>query len=76
MKEVDRRQFLASGAALGVAGIALASGAVPVFTDTKPPAAMMRSNALRSVTRSHTTGKGAALHGSITIVSPSAKLRM
>ncbi len=37
--------------------MALPSGALPVATEMKPPAAMMRSKALRSTTRSLTTGK-------------------
>jgi hypothetical protein len=37
-------------------GIAFPSGALPVETETNPPAAMIRSNALRSTTRSRTTG--------------------
>ena len=36
----------------------------------------MRSNALRSTTRSLTTGKALARHGSTVIVSPSVKRRM
>ncbi len=46
-------------------GIALASGAPPVATETKPPAAMIRSKALRSTTRSRTTGNASARQGSI-----------
>jgi hypothetical protein len=57
-------------------GIALPSGAQPVGAVMKPPVAMMRSNALRSTTRSFTTGKAVARQGSITISSPSRKLRM
>ena len=57
-------------------GIALPSGAPPVGAETKPPAAMMRSNAPRSTTRSLTTGNASARHGSIVSVSPSLKLRM
>ena len=52
------------------------SGALPVGTETKPPAAMMRSSAPRSTTRSLITGKAFARHGSTTSVSPSVKLRM
>jgi hypothetical protein len=40
------------------------------------PACTTRSNALRSTTRSRTTGNAAARHGSIQIRAPSAKLRM
>src|ERR1035437_6017763 len=40
-----------SAAVLGT-GSALPSGVPPVFTETKPPAWMMRSKGLRSVTRS------------------------
>ena len=53
-----------------------ASCAPPVLTLTKPPDAMMRSSALRSTTRSFTTGNARARQGSIWIVSPSSKLRM
>jgi hypothetical protein len=45
-----------SASALGT-GMALASGAPPVFTEMKPPAWMMRSKAPRSTTRSLMTGK-------------------
>ena len=44
--------------------IALASWAAPACVATKPPAAMMRSKALRSTTRSLTTGKAFARQGS------------
>ncbi len=37
---------------------------------------MIRSKAPRSTTRSRITGKARARHGSITMVSPSWKLRM
>ena len=57
-------------------GMALPSGAQPVGAEMKPPAAMIRSKALRSTTRSFTTGKAVARQGSITISSPSLKLRM
>src|ERR1043166_1221668 len=56
--------------------MALPSGQPPVFTETNPPAAMMRSNALRSVTRSRSTGNDFARHGSMVSVSPSLKCRM
>ena len=56
--------------------MALPSGALPVGTEMKPPAAMMRSKAPRSTTRSLSTGKAAARQGSIVSVSPSLKLRM
>ena len=52
------------------------SGAPPVGAEMKPPAAMIRSNAPRSTTRSLTTGNASARHGSIVSVSPSLKLRM
>ena len=39
--------------------MALASGALPVRTEMKPPAAMMRSKALRSTTRSLIDREGA-----------------
>src|SRR5206468_7591977 len=57
-------------------GSELPSTALPVFTEIKPPAWMMRSNADRSVARSFITGKPVALQGSTTIVSPSLKARM
>ena len=56
--------------------ISLASGALPVPTDTYPPAAMMRSKALRSVTRSFRTGNDLARNGSTVIVAPLGKWRM
>ena len=56
--------------------MALASGALPVAMLTKPPAWMIRSKAVRSTTRSRSTGKARARHGSMTISSPSRKLRM
>jgi hypothetical protein len=52
------------------------SWALPVFTDTKPPDAMIRSNELLSTTKSFITGNAIARQGSTTIVSPSLKLRM
>src|SRR5579859_362929 len=57
-------------------GMALASTAFPVFTEIYPPAWMIRSNALRSTTRSFSTGKALARQGSTTMVSPSLKARM
>ncbi len=57
-------------------GMALASGALPIGAEMKPPAAMMRSKAPRSTIRSLRTGKALARHGSIVSVSPSLKLRM
>ena len=59
-----------SASALGT-GMVEASGAAPVLTETKPPAAMMRSKAVRSTAQSRITGNAAARHGSITMVSPS-----
>ena len=56
--------------------MALPSGALPVDTEMKPPAWMIRSRALRSTTRSLTRGKAAARQGSMVRVSPSLKLRM
>src|SRR3954471_251024 len=53
--------------------IAFPSGALPVETEIYPPAAMIRSNELRSTTRSLMGGKAAARHGSITSSSPSLK---
>jgi len=47
---------------------ALPSGALPVATEMKPPAAMMPSKALRSTTR-----KALGLHGSRYSSSPSLK---
>src|SRR5665647_3966835 len=45
-------------------GITLASGALPVFTDTKPPAWIILSNAFLSTIKSFITGKAADLQGS------------
>ena len=56
--------------------MALPSGALPVRTEMKPPAAMIRSKAPRSTIRSLITGKAAARQGSIVRTSPSWKLRM
>jgi hypothetical protein len=53
-----------------------ASRAEPVGAVTKPPRAMMRSNAPRSTIRSFTTGNAFARHGSMTISSPSWNFRM
>src|ERR1043165_1427573 len=52
-------------------GIAFASTALPVFTDMYPPAWIMRSKDVRSVTKSLITGNELARQGSTTIVSPS-----
>lgn len=52
-----------SASALGT-GMALPSGAEPVETPTKPPAATIRSKALRSTTRSLRTGNARARQGS------------
>ena len=57
-------------------GIALPSGALPVVAEMKPPAAMMRSNAPRSTTRSLTTGKARRARARCVSASPSLKLRM
>ncbi len=57
-------------------GVACASGAVPVGALMKPPAWMMRSKAPLSTTRSLITGKALARQGSMSMVSPSEKLRM
>ena len=43
----------------------LASGAVPVEAEMYPPAAMIRSKALRSTTRSLITGKATERQGSM-----------
>src|SRR6185436_9641925 len=56
--------------------ILFASLALPVFTDTNPPADMMRSKEERSTAKSLITGNAALRQGSTTIVSPSLKLRM
>ena len=56
--------------------MALPSGALPVGTETKPPAWMIRSRALRSTIRSLITGKALARQGSMTSVSPCRKVRM
>ena len=57
-------------------GIVLPSCAPPIVAEMNPPAAMMRSKAPRSTTRSLTTGKDAARQGSSVSTSPSEKLRM
>ncbi len=57
-------------------GRLLASCALPVLTDTKPPAEIMRSKDERSTTKSFMTGKATARHGSTTMVSPSLNERM
>src|SRR5438128_4732082 len=57
-------------------GIALPSGALPVGAVMNPPAATMRSKAVRSTTRSLTTGNESARQGSIVISSPSWNVRM
>jgi hypothetical protein len=64
-----------SASVLGT-GIALPSGALPVGAVMNPPAAMMRSKADRSTTRSRRTGNAVARQGSMVIESPSLKLRM
>jgi len=64
-----------SASVLGT-GMALPSGALPVGTEMNPPAAMMRSKAPRSTTRSLSTGKAVARQGSMVMRSPSLKLRM
>ena len=56
--------------------VLLASRAPPVGAVMKPPCSTMRSRAERSTIRSLMIGKAAARNGSITIVSPSANLRM
>ena len=64
-------QPMHAAASIAVSGVrlrhrnALASGAPPVLTETKPPAWMMRSKALRSTTRSLITGNARARHGSM-----------
>ena len=67
---------IASSASACGTGMALPSAALPVRTETKPPAAMMRSNAPRSTARSFTIGNAAARHGSSQSSSPSLKWRM
>ncbi len=57
-------------------GTELASGAEPVLAEMKPPAWIIRSREPRSTTRSLTTGKAVARHGSMVIVSPSENARM
>ena len=52
---------------------ALPSGALPVAAEMKPPAAISRSKALLSTTRSFTTGKARARQGSRYSSSPSLK---
>ncbi len=67
---------IAESAASFETGIAFASGALPVLTEMKPPAPMMRSRAVRSTTRSRITGNAFARQGSIQISSPSSYSRM
>ena len=50
---------------------AFASGAAPVGAMIKPPAPIMRSKALRSTTRSFSTGNARARQGSIASSAPS-----
>src|SRR6476620_252583 len=57
-------------------GIEFPSTALPVLIEKKPPAWMIRSKDLRSVTRSLITGKPFALQGSTTMVSPFLKARI
>ena len=52
----------ASASGFGI-GILLASFAFPVFTEIKPPLAMILSKAERSTVKSLITGNAAALHG-------------
>ena len=66
----------ARSASLLPTGVACASGAVPVGAEMYPPAWMMRSKELRSVTRSLITGNESARQGSTTIVSPFLYSRM
>ena len=63
----------ASSAVWWVTGIAVASGAWPVFTETNPPEDIILSKADRSTFKSFFTGKASARNGSIKIVSPSLK---
>jgi hypothetical protein len=64
-----------SATGFGIA-VRLASGALPVLTEMKPPARTISSNALRSTTRSLITGKPLARHGSTRMTSPSLNIRM
>ena len=64
-----------SASAFGT-GIELASGAAPVRTLMKPPACWIWSKALRSMTRSLTSGKARARKGSTMMTSPSLNVRM
>ena len=57
-------------------GIEFASGAEPARAEMNPPACTIRSSALRSITRSLTSGNGFARNGSTVIVSPSRNFRM
>ena len=56
-------------------GMASASGAVPTEVETKPPASITRSSALRSTARSLTTGNAPLRNGSSCTVAPSSKER-
>src|ERR1051325_3207002 len=64
-----------SASCLGT-GRLFASCAFPVFTETKPPAAIMRSKAERATTSSIATGKPFARQGSMVMESPSLNARM
>ena len=69
-------EFIAASATFFGTLTAFASGAEPTETETYPPTCWMRSKALRSHTRSRTTGNPLARHGSRISVSPSRNCRM
>src|SRR5262245_31031763 len=69
-------ELIASSALTFGTRTVLPSGAFPTLTEMYPPEAMIRSNADRSTTRSRTTGKARARHGSMTMVSWLWKRRM
>src|SRR5690554_3621741 len=73
MQVADKKAASDSGLPIRMA---LASACGPVVTEVYPPTWMMRSSALRSVTRSLMIGKARARNGSMVMVSPSEKLRI
>src|SRR5581483_9887957 len=64
-----------SASCLGI-GIEFASGAEPARAEMNPPACTMRSSALRSTTRSFTSGNDPTRKGSTVIVAASRNFLM
>lgn len=73
---MQEAESMASSALCFGIGIALASGTPPVVAEMYPPSWIILSKAVLSTTKSLMIGKGLALHGSITMVSPSLNLLM